>query len=391
MLSKLLKQNISKTQLFGFAVANLVGMTIVLIAVQLYCDINPLFTQKDTLFKRDFFVITKKINVLNTIGSNISSTFSSFEIEELKHKNFIKSVGKFTSSQFEVYGGVSAVGLEFGTDLFFESVPNNFIDIQSDRWQFSQDSTHFVPIIVPKTYLDLYNFGFAQSRQMPKLSEGVIGMVQMNLTLVGMGRMEKFTGGIVGFSNRINTILVPEEFMQWANNRFSTTPTPTPARLILEIDNITDPEIVTFFKAHGYQVEGENQAVGRMSFFLKIVVGIAILIGLIICVLSFVILILSIYLILQKDMQKLQNLRLIGYSKHSISKFYILLTTIINIVILLVAIAIVIFIRPHYNTILSNIFNTSVQSSVLPMIDVGIGIFLIISSINIFIINRKIK
>ncbi|MDR3328230.1 MAG: ABC transporter permease [Prevotellaceae bacterium] len=391
MLSKLLKQNISKTQLFGFAVANLIGMTIVLIAVQLYCDINPLFTQKDTLFKRDFFVITKKINVLNTISSNISSTFSSSEIEELKHKNFIKSVGKFTSSQFEVYGGVSAAGLEFGTDLFFESVPNNFIDIQSDRWQFSQDSTHFIPIIVPKTYLDLYNFGFAQSRQMPKLSEGVIGMVQMNLTFVGMGRREKFTGGIVGFSNRINTILVPEEFMQWANNRFSTNPTPAPARLILEIDNITDPEIATFFKAHSYQIEGENQAVGRMSFFLKIVVGIAILIGLIICVLSFVILILSIYLILQKDMQKLQNLRLIGYSKYSISMFYILLTTIINVVILIVAVAIVIFIRPHYNTVLSDVFGSSVQTSLLLMIGVGIGIFLTVSSINIFIINRKIK
>ena len=70
-------------------------------------------------------------------------------------------------------------------------------------------------IIIPRNYLNLYNFGFAQSRSLPQLSEGVMGMVNLDIRITGVGRTENFKGKIVGFSNRLNTILVPETFMTW--------------------------------------------------------------------------------------------------------------------------------------------------------------------------------
>jgi hypothetical protein len=70
-----------------------------------------------------------------------------------------------------------------------------------------------VPIILPKNYLDLYNFGFAESHSMPKISEGMIGLVALDVTIFGRGDREQLKGRIAGFSNRINTILVPETFM----------------------------------------------------------------------------------------------------------------------------------------------------------------------------------
>ena len=73
---------------------------------------------------------------------------------------------------------------------------------------------------LPRNYLNLYNFGFAQSRSLPQLSEGVMGMVNLDIRITGVGRTENFKGKIVGFSNRLNTILVPETFMTWANNEF---------------------------------------------------------------------------------------------------------------------------------------------------------------------------
>jgi len=387
MLNKLLLQNISKTQLLGFAMANLIGLSIVLLALQLFFDINPLFTQKDTVFKRDFFVITKQVKAINAISKN-NLGFKKDEIEELQNARFVKNIGKFTSSQFVIYGAVTAQGMTFGTDLFFESVPDDFIDVKTERWTFSPDS-NFIPIILPKTYLDLYNFGFAESRSMPKVSQGLAGMVSMDITILGNGKKEEFSGQIVGFSNRINTILVPQNFMQWANNRFAKGADTNPARLILEVDNIADEQIATFFRERGYDVEGENAAVGKMSFFLKIIIAIAVAVGLFICLLSFVILVLSIYLILQKNMQKLQNLRLIGYSKNSIAKFYILLACGINFVVYLLAFVVVLLVRPYYLKSIGRVFAEFEPSNVLTTAIIGFAIFAVLSAMNIFIIRKK--
>ncbi len=69
LIWKLLKQNISKPQLIGFFFANLIGMTILLISLQFYSDVSPIFTQKDTLFKKDYFIVTKKIGLLSSLSS----------------------------------------------------------------------------------------------------------------------------------------------------------------------------------------------------------------------------------------------------------------------------------------------------------------------------------
>ena len=276
---KLLKQNISKAQMAGFFIANLVGLTIVLIALQFYFDVNPFFTQKDTLFRRDFFVITKKVGLIGNNG------FSAKEIDEIKHARFVKELGKFTSSQFSVFGGISKSGQGFNTEMFFESVPDNFIDVKSKDWKFSPSDTD-IPIIIPKNYLDLYNFGFAEARSMPKISEGLASMVGMDITIMGNNQMHHFRGSIAGFSNRINTILVPESFMNWANQQYGKNKDANPARLILEVNNVADPQIATFFKERGYDVEGENQAVGRMAFFMKLIVGIVAGVGVLICILA---------------------------------------------------------------------------------------------------------
>lgn len=44
-----------------------------------------------------------------------------------------------------------------------------------------------------------------------------MGMMTLDVRLSGRGRTERMKGRIVGFSNRLNTILVPQAFMEWAN------------------------------------------------------------------------------------------------------------------------------------------------------------------------------
>lgn len=390
LIWKLLRENISKPQLIGFAVTSLIGMSIVLLAFQFYFDINPIFTGKDKILKEDYLTITKKVGILGGLASK-SNGFNQSEIDDLKNQPFVKNVGPFIPSQFSVFGGFNSqkLGISFNTEMFFESVPDNFLDVTSDSWTFSPvDNT--VPIILPKNYLDLYNFGFAEASSMPRISEQLIGLINLDISIVGKnGARQQMKGRIVGFSNRINSILVPETFMTWANQQFGGTSS-QPARLIVEVSNIADPNLSGYFKDKGFEISGDNTTASKMSFFLKIIIGIVVSVGILICLLSFFILILSIYLLLEKNMSKLRTLRLIGYSKSTVVKPYEWLAIGLNLIILVLSLAITFVVRAQYLNFIGKLFPMNEAHFSIYTIFIGLSIFVLLSLLNILIIRRKI-
>ncbi len=260
---KLLRQHISIGQLTGFFLANIFGMLIVLLSVQFYKDVLPVFTQGDSFMKKDYIIATKKISTLGSITGQ-SNTFSKDEIKELEAQPFTRSVGAFTPTLFKVSAGLGMeqAGIRISTDMFFESVPDEFVDVSLDKWHFDE-GTQTIPIIIPRNYLNLYNFGFAQSRNLPKLSEGVMGLIQMDIVMRGNGRVEQYKGNIVGFSNRLNTILVPQSFMEWANQAFASEREAQPSRLIVEVKNPTDTAITDYFNRKTMRPKGTIWMPGR--------------------------------------------------------------------------------------------------------------------------------
>ena len=68
-----------------------------------------------------------------------------------------------------------------------------------------------------------------------------------------------------------------------------------PSRLIVEVNNPTDDRIARFFKDKGYDTEDDKLDAGQTTWFLKVIIGIVLSVGLLISVLSFYILMLSIY------------------------------------------------------------------------------------------------
>ena len=389
MVWKLLRQHISVSQLAGFFLANLCGMIIVLLGIQFYRDVLPVFTQGDSFIKKDFVILSKKVSTLGAIVGK-SSTFSAGDIAEIEEQPFTKNVGRFLPSQFKVSAGMGMQGIRMSTDLFFESVPDEFVDVKLDKWKFDP-SSDVVPIIIPRNYLNLYNFGFAQSRNLPQLSEGVMGMVNLDIRIMGNGQVKQLKGNIVGFSNRLNTILVPETFINWANAAYGTGEKVEPSRLIVEVNNPTDERIAKFFQQKGYETEGNSLDAGKASWFLKVVIGIVLSVGLLISVLSFYILILSIYLLLQKNSTKLENLLLIGYSPARVARPYQLLTIVLNLVVLALGIVAVMVVRSLYLDTVMNLYPDAGSGSVLPAVVTGVIIFIGVSALNILIIRRKIN
>ena len=387
---KLLRQHISIGQLTGFFLANLFGMLIVLLSVQFYRDVLPIFTQGDSFMKKNYIIATKRISTLGSFTGR-SNTFSLKDIEEMKAQSFTKSVGAFTPSLFKVSAGLGMqeAGIHLSTEMFFESVPDEYVDVNLDKWHFDEFS-QVIPIIIPRNYLNLYNFGFAQSRSLPKLSEGLMNLIQMDISLRGNGRVEQFKGKIVGFSNRLNTILVPQTFMDWANKNFAPGKEAQPSRLIVEVKNPTDTAISNYFQQNRYETEGDSLDAGKTTYFLRLITGIVMGVGLFISILSFYILMLSIFLLLQKNTGKLENLLLIGYSPNRVALPYNILTVGLNLLVLVLSVGGVAWLRGYYTKIISTLFPQLETGTLLPCWIIGCILFFAVSLLNIMMIRRKI-
>lgn len=391
LVYKLLRQQLNGGQLSGFLVANLIGMLIVLLSIQLWFDLQPFFSGKDRLVRKDFLVVTKRIFAFSMLSGR-STTFTPEEIRTIEEQSFTQKTARFTASRFQTTAGIGLekFGIGFTTDMFFESVPDDYLDVETEQWNFEEGQT-VIPIILPRNYLNLYNYGFAQSRNLPKLSEGAIGMLRLDIRIQGNGLQQKFEGKIVGFSDRLNTILVPEAFMNWANTTFAAEKNNGTSRLIVETTRPGDKELVRFFQSKGYEIEEGKLASGQMMWFLNILIAIVTGIGLLICILSFYILILSIYLLVQKNADKMENLTLLGYAPEKLARPYELLAAMVNGGVVVLACFFVWGIREYYLPVLKELPAADSEGEIWPAGAGGIILFGIVFLVNRWVIRRKIR
>ena len=390
LIWKLLRQHISVPQFIGFALADLFGVLIVLLGYQFYNDLVPLFTSQDSFMKADYLIVSKRIGVAGGLTGN-SNTFTLDEQTELSSRPFVKKAGRFTSAEYKVDADMGINGQKvLSSELFFESVPDEFIDVPLHDWKY-QEGAHEVPVILPRTYINMYNFGFAGQRSLPKISDGLVGMIDFRIFIHGNGLREEFKGKVIGFSGRLNTILVPQSFMDRSNSRFASSQISEPTRMLIEVGNPADENVAAYLENNGYEVDDDKLQGEKTAWFLRMLVVIVMSVGVIISLLSFYILMLSIYLLVQKNAYKLQNLLLIGYSPFKVSGPYILLTVGLNAFVLVIAILTTLLVRGSYMDTIITLFPEMPDGTVLPMLLLGAALFVIVCCVNVLPIHNKVK
>ena len=387
---KLLRQHISFPQFAGFLLANFSGMLVVLFGYQFYNDVLPVFTRQDTFLKSDYLVVSKRIGVSTTISGS-DNTFTEQETEELSRQKFSKRVGRFTSAEYKVYASMGIQGQNIlNSEIFLESVPDSFVDVPKSEWIFDKD-TREVPVLLPQSYINIYNFGFSESHSLPKISTGVTGAVDLTFFIHSQdGRDVKYKGRVIGFSNRLNTVLVPQSFVEWSNNSFAPDETSRPNRLLLDVSNPADDALTKFLDRHGYDVDTDKLDAGKTTFFLRMIVFIVMAVGAVITVLAFYILMLSIYLLVQKNSEKLETLLLIGYSPSGVALPYQCLTALLNLIAFLSAMALLVVLRGRYLQALYQLFPDLSEPSVSPSFILGLAILALVAILNFIVIRRKI-
>jgi hypothetical protein len=311
------------------------GFVLLLSGIQFYMDLRDVLSTNRDLLDPEYIVLNKKVNIGQTLGF-AGVGFSEEEVDELRNQEFADEVAPFISNQFPVRGYTQNERIpDFYTELFFEAIPDKYIDIKSEEWQWDPESGT-IPIIIPQDFLNLYNFGFAQSQGLPQVPKGVISMVNFKIRLSGnFGRNDDFPGRIVGFSNRIQSILVPYDFLTWANEEYGYFDDTGPSRLILVSKDPTDPAIIRFIEDKGYDTIRERLKGSRMNIILNFIISFLVVIASIIIGLAFLVFLLSLQLMISRSSQKIIRLHKLGYHYLEISRPYILL-----LLILLVAVTV---------------------------------------------------
>lgn len=387
-VSRLLRKNISPAQFIGYAFASILGLIIITVAVKFYSDVKSASSGEDTTIGKDYLIVQRNVKGLGNLFGENDNVFNENEITDISNQKWVKRVGKFTPAGFNVSASMDIGGRGMSTALFLESIPDEFIDNKPSGWHFDVGSKAPIPVIISKDYLALYNFGFAASRGLPQISENMLSLLPIRLSISGNGHQKWFDARIVGYSSRLNTIAVPEEFMNWANDEFGENNS-EPSRLIVETYSPGDPEIANYLKTHGYELAGDKNETGRAAYFLKVVTSVVTGIGLIISILSTGILLLSVWLLLYKNRTQTERLLLLGYSPNNICLYYNKLILGINFIVFAIAIAGMFLISPIWKSPLSSL---GLQTgSPLAAILAGFLICTIISVVSILSVKNSVN
>lgn len=323
LLRKILYREQSRRHLIFAVSGTVAGLVLLLSGLHFYIELKGVFQENRDLLDPEYIVINKKVSMGQTLGLS-SGGFRENEIEELEEQDFADEVAPFLSNQFPVSAYTRNQKFpDFYTELFFEAIPDRFVDVKDEDWSWNPDKG-LIPVIVPQDYLNLYNFGFAPSQGLPKIPKGVVSLVDFKIRLKGQrqGQYQDFDGQIVGFSNRVSSILVPLDFLEWANEEFGYFKQHRPSKLILVSKDPTDPALVKYLDEHGYDTIREKLKSSRMNVILRFVGVFLVVIAFLIIGLAFLVFMLSLQLMISRSSERIIRLHKLGLDYMEISRPY---------------------------------------------------------------------
>jgi len=325
IISRIFIKTQKPSQLIGAIIGCFLGFFLIFIAAQLFADFKTMVNSQEQSIGSQFLVVNKQVSVLNSFKLG-KSTFSKNEVDELKSLPSIKRISEFTANQFEAVASMSIPNGEsssaFRTELFMESVGDDFLDVKPDDWNWELGN-EMIPMILPTDFINLYNFNFAPGRGLPQLSKSTIQLAVFDIDVRGAKGTAHFTGKIVGFSNRISSVLVPKSFMNYANSHYGNNQAePESYRIIVEAKQQELPKIQQYFKDEGYETNEELLKNGKFGSLLQAILGILAALGIVVMFVSVSSFILYVQLAISRSKYEIETLLRQGYPHKKIVQWY---------------------------------------------------------------------
>ncbi|MES2005110.1 MAG: hypothetical protein V4450_11345 [Bacteroidota bacterium] len=319
LLKKLIRSGAGRKRFFMAVIGLSVAMLLILAAVQVQADYNDLLNDKNNRDSIANFLVLNKTLTDQNLGA---TALSGGEIADLRKQPFVESVGLLTPSRFKASIQSASDRFPFYTDIAFESVPGEFIDVTSQDWKWAETSA-YVPIIVPNMFLDFYNFQFSFSQNLPQLTQQVVKMIGFKVNVYGPAGMITLRGRVVGFSDRISSLLVPQEFMNWGNSLYGKNLEAKPSRVIIRTKDPGNPQLVQYLKEKSLTTDADKTRFSRYRQVVEMVVSISWITGVMMLLFALLIFTLFIQLTISSCKEEILLLITLGASPRQLRRFLI--------------------------------------------------------------------
>lgn len=307
------------------------GLLLLLLSLQ--------FAQQATVFfantlsednTSEYLIINKKIGILNNLNPE-ASAFKEYEVADLKKEPFIKEIQSVKANTFKTNAEVRIGSAVFGSELFFESVPDAFLGRLPSAWKWQQPQTgdydssgtalqadrqaaSTVPVLISRDFLAMYNLGFANTRGLPVLPEETLGLIPLSLRISNQDRYLDLPARIVGVTSKISSILIPQEVMDWANRDYGRKRlSGDPRRLIVKVSDPRSTELEKFLRKKQYEVSDASKGLRETAYLVNTVLSVLASIGAIMLALAVLIFFLNLQLFVSNSRQDIDLLVLMGY------------------------------------------------------------------------------
>lgn len=295
-----------------------IGVLLLLCSIQMYINIQQLLGGDSQRKEGSDFISISKTITNETMGQLEKNLFNANDIKDIANKPFIEGVSPLTANRFRVQLSAGDI-IPFSTDMFLESLDNNFIDTVPPNftWKEGQD---YIPIVFSSDFLEIYNV-FAPGYGLPQLSAETASQVVVFITCYGQnGEKQTFRGSIVALSDRVNSIIVPKNFLEWANNKFGNTTDVKASRLYIKTKDANNPDFLNYLQQKNYKVNKDKTKFGRVKQVLQgIFSGLGIF-GLLVVILALMLFSFYLQLMIARSKDNLQLLLMMGYSPNWLSK-----------------------------------------------------------------------
>lgn len=320
LLKKLIRTATGRTR-YAMAIIGLsVALLLILAAAQIQVNYTELLQGKQNKDSVANFLVINKILTDQNIGKAL---LTQEEIDDIRSQPFTEAVGILQTSKFKASIQSSSDVFPFYTDIAFESVPDAFLDVNAKEWRWDQNST-YVPIIVPGMFLDIYNFQFSLSQGLPQLTREVVKMIFFNVNIYRAdGSTRVYRGKVVGFSDRISSLLIPQSFMDHANQQYGKNIGGSPSRIIIRTKDPGHPDLISYLKKKQLTTDQDKTRFSKYRQIVEMVVNITGVTGLLMFLFAMLIFSLFIQLTISSCKEEIRLLITLGASPSQLRSFLI--------------------------------------------------------------------
>ncbi len=311
MLKKVLFQNQDKTQMIIAIMGSLIGLIFLISSIHYLIRVNE-FGKGEEILGSNTMIIQKKVSNSSSLKLT-KNDFTQEEIERFKNEPFVADAQAVICNNFNVLLLTDdPLVPKFSSDVFLQTVNTKFLDVSSKKWTWKEGDT-LVPIVMPRDFLVMLNT-FMSASGIPQVSEDLAKDIKFKLRISNDSKKDFISAKIVGFTNEIPSLLVPESFMNYSNQKYATNKENKITNVMISSKEGEFGDMEKFLEERGLESRKSQVVIGKLKSIVSTLFIVLLVISIVTVLVSGLVLIQYMQLLIANNKYHIRTLLRLGYN-----------------------------------------------------------------------------